>query len=142
MNKNDAAIIACTAHNQTLTELLTNYYRFHALFENTPDWLGLGQKIVNPENGDVQQADCKSHDWQRALHGSIGLCTESAELLDIFKKELYGKNRKADADHIREECGDVLFYLVLIMRAYNFTLRDLIKDNLVKLVNRYSEKLG
>ena len=82
----------------------------------------------------------KSHNWQRGLHAAIGLCTESAELLDAFKKELYGKNKPLRPENIREECGDVLFYLQLMMDAFGFTLRDILKDNVVKLANRYIDK--
>lgn len=130
MTKDEAVDIAYTAKDMPLEQLLTEYGRFHAIVENTPDWL-LGQ---------IEYQAGKPHAWQRALHGSIGLCTESAELLDAFKKELYGKNKPIRPDNIKEECGDVFFYLFLVMSAMDIDLRTILADNVVKLANRYIER--
>lgn len=123
MHKDEAIDIAHNADNLTLTELLSAYATFHSIVENTP--------LHIPD---------KEAQWQRGLHAAIGLSTEAAELLDAHKKELYGKNRPVRPDNIREECGDVYFYLHLIMDAYGITLKDVVRDNVVKLANRYIEK--
>ena len=130
MTKNDAMQIIYGADRMGIEELLAAYAQFHAAVENTPDWL---RPIA--EGG-------KSKQWQRALHGSIGLCTESAELLDAFKKELYGKNKPLERSNIIEECGDVFFYLHLVMSAMNTDLHAVLYENVVKLAQRYVEKLG
>jgi NTP pyrophosphatase (non-canonical NTP hydrolase) len=123
MTKDEAVDIAYTAKDMPLEQLLTSYKRFHSIVENTHNYMpGM------------------AYTWQRALHGSIGLCTESAELLDAFKKELYGKNRPVRPDNIREECGDVFFYLFLVMDACGLDLRAILADNVVKLANRYIER--
>lgn len=137
MHKDDAVDIAYNAKNMTLEQLLEAYGKFHKIVENTPGWLG-GDNAEAYAFGTQQEA--KPHDWQRALHGSIGLCTESAELLDAFKKELYGKNKPIRPDNIREECGDVFFYLFLVMSAMGMDLRAILQDNVIKLANRYIER--
>jgi len=49
----------------------------------------------------------------RMLHGLIGLCTESGELLDAMKKHLYyGKD--LDTVNMLEEIGDLCWYLAII----------------------------
>ena len=139
MTKDDAVNIAYDASTMTLEQLLAAYGRFHSIVENTPNWM---PNTSNTAHGAVAVAhsDGKPHDWQRALHGSIGLCTESAELLDAFKKELYGKNRPIRPDNIKEECGDVFFYLFLVMSAMGIDLRAILQDNVIKLANRYIER--
>lgn len=78
----------------------------------------------------------------RGLHASMGLVTESAELLDVFKKFLmYGKH--IDWVNIEEEAGDFFWYLGLladIMGRENF---DAILDkNIAKLKARYGDKFS
>lgn len=135
MSKDDAVNIAYDAASMTLEQLLAAYGRFHSIVENTPDWFDW-----QDTNSNRALNQTKTHDWQRALHGSIGLCTESAELLDAFKKELYGKNRPIRPDNIKEECGDVFFYLFLVMSAMGIDLRAILQDNVIKLANRYIER--
>lgn len=140
MTKDEAVDIAYTVKDMTLEQLLTAYGQFHSIVENTPEWFSPCSWISTKNPPPLCDRAGKSHDWQRALHGSIGLCTESAELLDAFKKELYGKNRPLRPDNIREECGDVFFYLFLVMSAMGIDLRTIIQDNVVKLANRYIER--
>lgn len=123
MHKDQAVDIAYNAENMTLEELLKAYAEFHDIVENTPNHFSM-----------------KDRSWQQGLHGSIGLCTESAELLDAFKKHAYGKNKPIRPDNIREECGDVFFYLHLVMKAFGLSMHDILRDNVVKLANRYLEK--
>ncbi len=133
MHKDEAVDIAYNAENMSLAELVLAYGKFHNIVENTPNWMG--------EGGDTELTRYgKTMPFQMSLHGAIGLSTEAAELLDAHKKELYGKNKLMRSDNIREECGDVFFYLHLIMKAHGFTLRDILKDNVVKLANRYIDK--
>lgn len=138
MHKDEAMDIAHRVSDMTLDELLVAYGKFHAQVENTPRHLDWCTKVN--EHGLELIADGKSTDWQRGLHAAIGLSTEAAEILDAHKKELYGKQRPLSPANIREECGDVMFYLHLLMDAYGFTLRDIIADNVSKLANRYIEK--
>ncbi|CAB4150378.1 NTP-PPase_u4 domain containing protein [uncultured Caudovirales phage] len=140
MTKDEAVSIAYDANNMTLARLLDAYGKFHDIVENTPNWL-CGPVTEAEHTFHINDVEFgKPHNWQQSLHGSIGLCTEAAELLDAHKKELYGKNKPLRPDNIREECGDVFFYLHLVMKAHGFTLHDILKDNVVKLANRYIDK--
>lgn len=138
MHKDEAMDIAHRVSDMTLDELIVAYGKFHKEVENTPPHLS---GYVTPGNNDALLVhEGKPHNWQRGLHAAIGLSTEAAEILDAHKKELYGKQRPLSPANIREECGDVMFYLYLLMDAYDFTLRDIIADNVSKLANRYIEK--
>ncbi len=134
MHKDEAMDIAHRVSDMTLDELLVAYDKFHAQVENTPNHF---PKVLDDS---LVRSEGKPHNWQRGLHAAIGLSTEAAEILDAHKKELYGKQRPLSPANIREECGDVMFYLHLLMDAYGFTLRDIIADNVSKLANRYIEK--
>ena len=82
--------------------------------------------------------DCKMID---AYHGAIGICTESGELLDAYKKYLwYGK--KLDLPNILEEVGDLLFYVNAVLKAHNFTFEQAMDINIKKLRKRYGESFS
>jgi NTP pyrophosphatase (non-canonical NTP hydrolase) len=135
MTKDEAIFIAYEAQNMKLEELLAAYAKFHNIVENTPDWICGGHVAQDNLAGNGKTAN-----WQRGLHGAIGLVTEAAEIMDAHKKELYGKNKPLNPLNIREECGDVFFYLFLVMDAYGISLKDILQDNVVKLANRYMDK--
>lgn len=137
MHKDEAMDIAHRVSDMTLDELIVAYGKFHKEVENTPNHI-CGR--YNPADALHVYEGAKTHNWQRGLHAAIGLSTEAAEILDAHKKELYGKQRPLSPANIREECGDVMYYLHLLMDAYGFTLRDIIADNVSKLANRYIEK--
>lgn len=124
----------------SLDELFNAYVKFNAVVENTPNWM---PNTANTAHGAIASASSygKPLDWQRALHGAIGLCTESAEILDLFKKELYGKHKPLSISHVQEELGDQLFYIVVILRAFDIDIRRVLADNVMKLANRYIEKM-
>jgi len=112
-------------YDEALAGLMEQYSRFHTSVENTPDHM----------------AD-HTLSFQRLLHASIGLSTESAELLDVCKKHMYGKQVTLNDTHVenmREECGDVFFYLWLAMTALEYSFEDMLRDNIAKLSKRYNK---
>jgi NTP pyrophosphatase (non-canonical NTP hydrolase) len=75
----------------------------------------------------------------RLIHASMGLVTEAAEFQDALKKSLfYGK--PLDTTNLKEEVGDLLWYLALAMDALN-TDFDAEQDRVIrKLKARYPSK--
>lgn len=135
MHKDEAMDIAHNAANMSLEELLEAYGKFNKIVTNTP--------ISIADNGGFSSAapgEMYSKAFTEGLHGAIGLVTEAAEILDAYKKDMFGKRKPLRPENIKEECGDILFYLTVVMRAYDISLKDIIKDNVVKLANRYIEK--
>ena len=73
------------------------------------------------------------------LHGIIGVSTEAGELLDAVKKSLfYGHD--LDRENIREEIGDILWYIAAIIRNENWDIEEIMEENINKLKQRYPEQ--
>jgi NTP pyrophosphatase (non-canonical NTP hydrolase) len=73
------------------------------------------------------------------LHGAMGVCTEGGELLDAMKKhEFYGK--PIDWINVKEELGDIFWYLAIGCRAANISLEEVAETNIAKLKRRYPDR--
>lgn len=73
------------------------------------------------------------------LHATMGISTEAGELLDVMKKYLaYG--RIIDRVNLAEECGDVLWYVAIILRELGLSFEDVMDMNINKLEKRFPEK--
>ncbi len=72
------------------------------------------------------------------LHALIGINTENGELQDQFKKHVfYGK--PLDIVNLKEELGDLLWYIQLACNRLDVSIEDIIKLNMKKLLKRYQE---
>jgi NTP pyrophosphatase (non-canonical NTP hydrolase) len=70
------------------------------------------------------------------LHMTLGLVTEAAELADVYKKKLaYGK--EVDEVNVKEEIGDLMFYIVNMCTINGWDIRDILETNVNKLLIRY-----
>ena len=70
------------------------------------------------------------------LHMAIGASGEAGELLDAIKKAcIYRK--PLDIANVREECGDILFYVTGLLDSINANLDEVIRENMAKLSTRY-----
>lgn len=72
------------------------------------------------------------------MHGAIGVCGEAGELGDQVKK-FWCYNKPLDQENIKEELGDLYFYMQMIMNLSGFTLQDVLQYNVDKLCKRYPE---
>lgn len=85
---------------------------------------------------------------QRTKHpddGVIGLATsglgvagEAGEVADLIKKQI-GHGHAADAERIKKELGDVLWYAADIGTRYGWRLQEIAEANIVKLQQRYPD---
>lgn len=76
---------------------------------------------------------------QRVLHASVGLVTESGELLDALKKAMfYGK--ELDITNVKEEAGDMLWYLAILFDAIGTDFETEQKRVIAKLKARFPDK--
>lgn len=70
------------------------------------------------------------------INAAFSLAGEAGELVDAIKKHLfYGK--ALDLDNVKEELGDMLFYINMAANALGVTVEDLQKLNYEKLIKRY-----
>ena len=70
---------------------------------------------------------------------ALGVGGEAGEVMEIIKKG-NRPGRNVDALHLREEIGDVLWYLANLAKHYGFTLNEVGVTNIVKLKERYGTK--
>lgn len=81
----------------------------------------------------------------KQLHAVLGLSGEVGEVTDAVKKSImYGK--PLDVQNVKEECGDILWYLSLLLASVGSSYEEVMKMNHDKLEKRYpggfTEKLA
>jgi NTP pyrophosphatase (non-canonical NTP hydrolase) len=75
------------------------------------------------------------------LHAAMGISTESGELLDAFKRKLfYGK--PLDVVNVKEEIGDIMWYIAILMRELDLDFEEMLQLNIDKLKARFPEKFS
>ena len=85
--------------------------------------------------GSIIAAELTPDDAHR-LHMAVGASGEAGELLDAIKKTcIYRK--PLDVANVREECGDILFYVTGLLDSLNISLDEVISENMEKLSLRY-----
>jgi len=73
------------------------------------------------------------------LHAAMGITTECGELVDILKRTIfYGK--ELDTINLKEEVGDCLWYISILLNYMGWTYEEIMLLNIEKLKARYPEK--
>jgi len=99
---------------------------------------------------DTYQARAKSTDHtsnkfvtsinRGAVVALLGLAGELGTLCATYKKYLRdGKNYKLKDSHIREELGDILWYLAIVADGFNLSLDEVAETNLKKTAGRWKD---
>lgn len=73
------------------------------------------------------------------VNACFGLMGEVGEVVDLAKKNLF-QGHELDRDKIKEELGDVLWYLSFMSRIIDIPLYEIAQHNVNKLRARYGEK--
>ena len=72
-------------------------------------------------------------------HCAYGLVTESAEIMDMLKKhKFYG--REFNMVNLKEEVGDLLYYVHILLDEIDYSIEDCMEDNIKKLKLRYPDR--
>jgi NTP pyrophosphatase (non-canonical NTP hydrolase) len=109
-----------------LENMNTQEYMQRAIALESNDYTAIGQRLSHKH-------------IQRILHALLGLCTETGELQDSLKKALYyGKD--IDRINIKEEIGDLLWYINLLIYEMGFSWEEVMLANIEKLEFRYKDK--
>jgi NTP pyrophosphatase (non-canonical NTP hydrolase) len=74
----------------------------------------------------------------RVMRGILGLCGETGELAEHFKKHYY-QGHAWDRQRVRKEMGDILWYLAVLAEDLNTSLDLIARENIRKLTERYPE---
>ena len=90
---------------------------------------------------EFQDGDMIWSEPQRLLTGSIGICSEGGELLDLIKKLLFqGKEPTPEMrEKIKLELGDVMWYVQQVLIWGGWSLNEVLAENINKLDGRYPE---
>jgi len=72
------------------------------------------------------------------LNGCLGLSGEAGEFNDMIKKHIFHK-KELDIEHLKKECGDILWYVAMICHSMNWNMDEIMQMNIDKLKARYPE---
>lgn len=71
-------------------------------------------------------------------NAALGLAGEAGEVVELVKKARY-HDKPYSVKDIRDELGDVLFYLTWMASCHSLTLSEIMEANVEKLKRRYPE---
>lgn len=92
--------------------------------------------LLNWEYPEFVDKRCGTIGRDREFLGPMGLCGESGEVMELFKKSLTNQ-KPVDRDELLLEMGDVFWYLTLMMIDHGFSLSDICNANMEKLRKRH-----
>ena len=75
----------------------------------------------------------------RLVHAVIGITGEAGELASQTQKSVY-YGKELDVKNIKEELGDLLWYISLLCNTLGLSLEDVMEANQKKLSERYPDK--
>lgn len=82
----------------------------------------------------------KSDDQENFFLGYLGLAGEAGSVLTLMKKLIRdGEGFGTFEKKLKEELGDVLWYITAIASHYNIKLEEIADENLTKINDRYQE---
>ena len=119
----DISIVPLAQHNaeQNLEDLLTDFNKMTlALAKDGEDIL----KNLTPEQANM---------W----HMVTGIGGEAGEIVDCIKKHVIYQ-KPLDVENIKEELGDLLFYMSNLMQSVGLSFEEVLQHNIDKLSVRYS----
>lgn len=97
-------------------------------------------EIVNQYQQEMQQiAKIIPHEPLQQLRGPVGILKELGELTDTVYRVIYYGDQLDEAKiaNVKEELGDILWYLSDCAATFGFDLSDIFLHNLTKLRKRY-----
>ena len=72
-------------------------------------------------------------------HASFGIMSEAGEFADALKKHII-YDKPLDVTNLKEELGDLLWYIALAHSALGINMEDTMQANIAKLKVRYPGK--
>lgn len=75
---------------------------------------------------------------QRLVVSALGLAGEAGEFANLVKK-MTAHGHPFDPESLKDELGDVLWYLAEAATAVGLNLEDIASNNVDKLIKRYPE---
>lgn len=75
---------------------------------------------------------------KQIINAALGLAGESGEVADLIKKWQF-QGHELSAEKVKNELGDICWYIALMATALDFTLDEVLQMNIDKLKNRYPD---
>ena len=86
----------------------------------------------------INKISAGPYDYWRLLVAVLGLNGEAGELTEMVKHWI-GHGHELNLTNIKEELGDLMWYIAEIATTCGFELEDILSDNLQKLAARYPD---
>lgn len=99
--------------------------------DESKDFIALSERLV--------KLDEKGANIERLLTGTVGICAEGGEALEIVKKLVfqYKPWDEETKNHLKRELGDVMWYVAQCLIALDLSFDEVIQGNIDKLSKRY-----
>lgn len=90
---------------------------------------------------EYQELVCRTQNKALSIRDSImqkvmGIAGEAGEVVDIYKKHFFQKH-ELKIDQIKEELGDLMWYIAGLCNLEDISLNDVYEQNIAKLKRRY-----
>lgn len=84
------------------------------------------------------QVDNIEYDVGGIFNACLGLSGEVGEFNDMIKKWVFHE-KELDIEHLRKECGDILWYVAMVCQSFNWGMEEIMRMNIKKLKSRYPD---
>lgn len=84
------------------------------------------------------QVDNIEYDVGGIFNACLGLSGEVGEFNDMIKKWVFHE-KELDIEHLKKECGDILWYIAMMCHSFNWNLEEIMEMNIDKLKARYPQ---
>lgn len=84
------------------------------------------------------QVDNTEYDVGGIFNACLGLSGEVGEFNDMIKKWVFHE-KELDVEHLKKECGDILWYIAMMCHSFNWNMEEIMKMNVDKLKSRYPD---
>jgi len=78
----------------------------------------------------------QDHHNVRRLHAEIGISSEAGEISGAIKKSIF-YGQELNIENIKEECGDLLWYMAILLNEIGSSFDEVMEQNIIKLKKRY-----
>ena len=130
-------INAATYHEHASRSESNDYDVIHERLHPNP--IGLAKNREGEDVAVIPNEDDANPRALRLLHAGMGIATEAGEFVDPLKKHIfYGKD--LDVENLKEEMGDLLWYIGIACDTLGVTVQELMEANIAKLRKRYPEQ--
>lgn len=86
--------------------------------------------------GHMEDFEDVPHD---VLHGILGTVTESGELMELLRDN-FVRGFELDEIKLKDEIGDLLWYVAMLLRHYGWTFEEVFDMNIAKLRARFPDR--